>query len=152
MFKRMLRALLKGKRSLVTLPLVALLGVFAWQALRYWYYRGYSEGTRTGIIRKVSVKGPPYCKYASIEMLVGAGPGTGVQQPDKMEFSLDDDRATNPLYKRLEEAERTQKPVTLRYREDRNKWWACAPSYPAPSTANSEASKDVSIHYVVEVQ
>ena len=33
---------------------------FAYNGIRYWWNRGYSIGDRTGVVRKVATKGPPY--------------------------------------------------------------------------------------------
>ena len=70
--------------------LVVFVGV---EALRVWWFRGYSRGTRTGIIRKISYKGPPYCKYMAGEMaLQGTLPG---QPVEIWEFSVDNESPSN---------------------------------------------------------
>jgi hypothetical protein len=114
-------------KVLLILSLFGLIALYAgYQALKFWWYTGYSKGSRTGIIRKLSLKGPPYCKYISAEMaLQGTGPG---QPPEIWEFSLDKEDQSSPLYKQLEEAQRAAKPVTLRYRQDLKMWWRCAPT------------------------
>ena len=123
MLKRMMVFLFKGKRSLVSLPMLLILGVVGWQTLRYWWYHGYSKGSYQGIVRKVSYKGPPYCKYVSIEIVVG---GATVMQPVVKEFTLDDDSDGNPLFQKFKDAEKTQKSILVDYRQDLKKWWACA--------------------------
>ena len=96
------------------------------QALRVWWFRGYSSGTRTGVLRKISYKGPPYCKYMLAEMaLQGTIPG---QPVEIWEFSIDDESAKNPLLIRLHEAERNAERVTLKYRQDRHSLFRCTPS------------------------
>jgi hypothetical protein len=114
------------KKLKLALALFALLAlVAAWQAFRYWMRYGYSVGTRTGIVRKISVKGPPYCKYLAGELaLQGSGPG---QPAEIWMFSVDDGGDT-PLVRDLHEAERGGKLVTLKYRQDRPIWWRCNPS------------------------
>jgi hypothetical protein len=112
------------KIVLGTLGVLAVLGLFV--GLRYWWYYAYSRGSRTGVIRKLSVKGPPYCKYLSGELaLTGAVPG---QRAEVWEFSVDDDRDSNPLVRELHGAERSGERVTLDYRQDLHMWWRCTPS------------------------
>jgi hypothetical protein len=113
----------KGKIILVLLAAMVVPVSFEW--LRLWWYRGYSRGTRTGILRKVSVKGPPYCKYLSGEMAVQ---GTGLAQTELWEFSVDDDRDSNPIVQQLHAAERSGERVTLKYRQDLKQWYHCTPS------------------------
>ena len=117
-----LKTLTRGRRWRVTVPLTLLLGFLAWQGLCYWWYRGYSRGTRTGIVRKVSLKGPPYCKFTSVEMVLsGLLPGAA---PEVWNFSLDDDKS--PLLEKLRTVERSGARITVEYRQDLHKWWACA--------------------------
>jgi hypothetical protein len=109
---------------LVALGFVFLIG--AWKGARYWWYHGYSKGTRTGVIRKISVKGPPYCKYLSGEMVLqGTTPG---MQAEVFEFSVDDDSEDNPLVKSLHEFEKKGDRVTLAYRQDLHSLYRCSPS------------------------
>ncbi|HXI59010.1 MAG TPA: hypothetical protein VNO55_23245 [Polyangia bacterium] len=119
---------LSGKTKLrIVLGLVAALLVFvSVEALRVWWFRGYSRGTRTGVIRKISYKGPPYCKYMMGEMaLQGTLPG---QPVEIWEFSVDDEKPSNPLVVKLHEAERSAERVTLQYRQDLHSLFRCTPS------------------------
>src|SRR3954470_13418055 len=93
----------KTKVLLALIPVALMLLVGLWQGGKYWWYRGYSKGTRTGVIRKISVKGPPYCKYLAGEMVLQSNP---LGQAEVWEFSVDDDSDTNPLVKQLHEAEK----------------------------------------------
>jgi hypothetical protein len=114
----------KFKIALGILAVFALVGI--WQGGVYWFHHGYAVGTRSGIIRKLSVKGPPYCKYLSGELaLQGSNPG---QPVEVWEFSVDDSSDQNPLVASLHEMERQSKLVTLRYRQDLKLWWRCSPA------------------------
>ena len=84
----------KWKWLLVLGPIAAILLFSAYEGARVWWYRGFSKGARTGVIRKVSVKGPPYCKYLSGEMALQSA---GLVAPEIWEFSVDDDADTNPV-------------------------------------------------------
>jgi hypothetical protein len=114
---------------IVSLPLVAILLFSSWLGLRYWWNHGYSTGTRTGQIRKMSIKGSPMCKYFSGELvLIGAQPG---QTPQVWEFSVDDPEESSPIVQKLKAAERTARPVTVEYRQDlgnKGKLWNCSPT------------------------
>jgi hypothetical protein len=119
---------LSGKTKLrIVLGLVAALLLFvSVEALRVWWFRGYSRGTRTGVIRKISYKGPPYCKYMLGEMaLQGTLPG---QPVEIWEFSVDDEKPSSPLVAKLHEAERSAERVTLQYRQDLHSLFRCTPS------------------------
>lgn len=116
------------KKKLFILIPVALIVLFALiEGGRVWWFRGYSNGSRTGIVRKVSIKGPPYCKYFSGELaLQGGQPG---QPPEIWEFSIDGaDDTNNPLVVKLNEAERSGERVTLNYRQDLHSLFRCTPS------------------------
>ena len=117
---------LKRKILLFLVP-VALLMLFAgYEGIRVWWYRGYSKGARTGILRKMSEKGPPYCKYLSGELVLqGAQPG---QLPEVWEFSVDDDGDKSPIVKQLHEAEKSGDRITLNYRQDLHSLFRCTPS------------------------
>src|SRR6202140_1444923 len=105
-----------GRRGQAILGVVILLVLAVSFVMgKLWWYRGYSRGSRTGIVRKVSVKGPPYCKYLSGEMAVQ---GNGLAQIEIWEFSIDDDSDKNPLVKQLKDAERSGDRVTIDYRQD----------------------------------
>ena len=111
----------RTKTILALLVLVMLVG--AWQSLSYWWRYGYSRGTRTGVLRKISVKGSPVCKYLEGELaLQGTAPG---QPAEIFEFSVDDKSETNPIVQQLHEAERSGARVTLEYRKDHKIWWRC---------------------------
>ncbi len=115
----------KVKWMLILAPVALILLAVASQFARVWWYRGYSKGTRTGVVRKVSVKGPPYCKYLSGELTVqGANP----LAPEIWEFSVDDDADTNPVVMQLHEAEKKGDRVTLHYRQDLHSLYRCTPS------------------------
>jgi hypothetical protein len=96
------------------------------QAVESWWYYGYSRGQRTGVVRKVSVKGPPTCKYLSGEMVLqGAG---GLVPAEVWEFSVDDPSDANPVVVALREAEKRGDRVTLQYRQDLHAMFRCTPS------------------------
>lgn len=124
--------LFRGKRALATAPLLLILLASGVLWLRWRWYHGYSTGTRTGLVRKVSVKGPPYCKFASAELVMPAG-GAALGQNGALpiggevwSFTLDDHNPEGALYKQLEKAERDGKPVTIHYRQDlenKGKFW-----------------------------
>ena len=117
----------RGKKAiLILLPFAALLLFAGYEGFRVWWNRGYSVGSRTGVVRKLSVKGPPYCKYLAGELVLqGAVAG---QPAETWEFSVDDDAATNPLVIQLHEAEKSGARITLDYRQDRYSLFRCTPS------------------------
>jgi hypothetical protein len=116
----------KAKISLIVGPIVLLALVVLSQLGRVWWYSAYSEGTRTGVIRKISIKGPPYCKYLSAEMVLqSAIPG---QPAEVWEFSVDEDDETSPLVMALHETEKKGERVTVRYRQDLGSLYRCTPS------------------------
>jgi hypothetical protein len=115
-----------GPRVKIGLGIFAVVALLAaWQGLRFWWYHGYSTGERTGVVRKMSVKGTPLCKYAEGELaLTGSMPGQNVEV---FTFSVDNQHESNPIMKQLKEAERTSSRVTLHYRQDLKSWWRCTP-------------------------
>ena len=116
------------KKKLFILIPIALVFVFGLiEGGRVWWYRGYSNGSRTGVVRKVSIKGPPYCKYFSGELaLQGTTPG---MQQEIWEFSIDgEDDEKNPTAVALKQAEKTGERVTLAYRQDLHSLFRCSPS------------------------
>jgi hypothetical protein len=117
----------KSKILLLFAPFAFLLLVSGVLGIRYWWYKGYSKGSRSGIVRKVSVKGPPYCKYLSGELITAEGVSLGVPAP-MWEFSVDDTSDDNPIVKQLHEAEKSGKRVTLHYRQDLHSLYRCTPS------------------------
>ncbi len=117
---------LKRKLLFILVPLALLLLFVSYQGIRVWWYRGYSKGARTGVIRKLSIKGPPYCKYLSGELVLqGAQPG---QPAETWEFSVDDNDEGSPVVKQLHEAEKAGTRVTLSYRQDLHSLFRCTPS------------------------
>lgn len=116
-----------GKKSIMILVPIALLLLFVgYEGARVWWYRGYSVGARTGVVRKLSVRGPPYCKYLAGELVLqGTQPG---QPAEIWEFSVDDDSDKNPLVKQLHEAEKSGERITLDYRQDLHALFRCSPS------------------------
>jgi hypothetical protein len=114
----------KLRTALVVFVLIA--GVAAWQGLSYLWHKGYAHGSATGVVRKVSVHGPPYCKYLTGD-LVFQGSQAG-QQQELFHFSVDNEKDDNPIVQQLKEAERSGKLVTLDYRQDIKPWWRCNPS------------------------
>jgi hypothetical protein len=101
-----------GPRVKIGLAIFLVIGLLAaWQGLRFWWYHGYSTGERTGIVRKMAVKGTPMCRYAEGELaLTGSMPGQNVEI---FTFSTDNQSDANPIMKQLREAERTGARVTL---------------------------------------
>jgi hypothetical protein len=115
------------RKTLLILVLLGLVALVAGeQGIAYWWHYGYSRGTRTGIIRKISVKGNPVCKYLAGELALQGGQ---LGQPQEIfNFSVDDKSDSNPLVQQLHDAERQGTRVTLDYRQDRNIWWRCNPA------------------------
>ena len=115
-----------GRNVKIGIVVFLFVGVLAaWQGIRFWWYHGYSSGERTGVVRKLSIKGTPLCKYAEGELaLAGGVPGQNVEI---FTFSVDDKSESHPLMKQLREAERTGSRVTLHYRQDLKSWWRCTP-------------------------
>jgi hypothetical protein len=108
----------------IVLAILGVLGVVAlWQWASYAFKTGYSKGSRTGVIRKVSIKGPPYCKYLEGELALQGGV-VGVQQ-EIFRFTVDDAGESNPVVQALKKAERDGTRITLDYRQDKNIWWRC---------------------------
>jgi hypothetical protein len=118
-----------GKTKLkVVLGVMGLLGLVAlWQLARYYYYLGWERGTKTGYLRKLTVKGPPYCKYVAGEVVLQRG-GENAQGGEVWEFSVDDGREDAPIVKDLREAEKSGKLTTFKFRRDLNMWWRCTPT------------------------
>lgn len=76
------------------------------------------------MIRKISVKGPPVCKFLSGEMVLIGTPAGG--SPTVFNFTVYDDSPDNVIVKKLHDAEREAKEVTIDYQENRARWWQCA--------------------------
>jgi hypothetical protein len=119
--------MLLGRKAKLALVVLGLFGILsAWQGLTYWWKYAYSRGTRTGVIRKISVKGSPVCKYLSGELaLQGGVPG---QAAEVFQFSVDNKSDDNPIVQQLHEAERNGTRITLDYRQDKSIWWRCNPN------------------------
>ncbi len=115
-----------GPRVKIGLGVFLVVGLLAgWQGIRFWWYHGYSSGERTGIVRKLSVKGTPLCKYAEGELaLTGAQAGQNVEV---WVFSTDNKSDDNHIMKQVREADRNGTRVTLKYRQDLKSWWRCTP-------------------------
>ena len=125
----LLRGIYGGMRALATVPLTVATLYIGWLVLVYAWHYNYSSGTRTGIVRKVSHKGSPLCKYVSVEMAIlgNSGGGQVPIAPEVWEVTVDDDNPNTPLRLALEAAQRSQKPTTIRYRQDRKRlpWRWC---------------------------
>lgn len=115
-----------GPKLKIGLAVFAIVGALAaWQGLRFWWYHGYSTGERTGVVRKLAVKGTPMCKYAEGELALSS-----VNQAQNVEvwtFSVDDHSDKNPIMQALRKAEKDGTRVTLHYRQDLKSWWRCTP-------------------------
>ena len=121
-------ALSRMTKFKIFLGLFGLMSLVAlWQVARYYWYRAYSTGTRSGYLRKISLKGPPYCKYIMGEMVLQRG-GEVAAGGEVWEFSLDTRDESSALLKEIHEVERAGKLTTVRYRQDLNMWWRCAPT------------------------
>jgi len=121
-------ALTRMTKFKIALGVFGLLGLVAlWQVGRYYWYFWYFLFTRSGYLRKVSLKGPPYCKYIMGEMVLQRG-GEVAAGSEVWEFSVDAENEDAPIVKQIREAERAGKLATVRYRQDLNMWWRCAPT------------------------
>jgi hypothetical protein len=135
----------KVKIGLVILGVLALVGLWQWASFAFKV--GYSRGSRTGVVRKVSVKGPPYCKYLEGELsLQGGVPGVA---QEIFRFTVDDYSDSSPVVQALKNAERDGKRITLDYRQDKNIWWRCNDG---GKPMNAEGDMADSHYYVVKVE
>lgn len=115
-----------GRRGWAILAGIGLIGLVAlWQGFRYWWYHAYSVGERTGIIRKVSLKGTPLCKYIEGELVL-AGINSG-EKAEVWTFSTDNKGDDDTVVKALHAASRSGNKVTLKYRQDLKSWYRCTP-------------------------
>jgi hypothetical protein len=115
----------KSKVVLILIPIGLLLIGGSIQGIQYWWRHGYSTGERSGILRKISVKGSPVCKYLAGELALStnlAGVGGEV-----WEFTVDNKDDKDPTVLALHEASRVGQRVTLKYRQDKPMWWTCNP-------------------------
>src|SRR6185369_11651727 len=104
----------RKQKVVAALSLPLLLGLFfGYRGLAYLYYRGYSVGVRSGYLRKVATKGPPFCKFVSGELVLqGAAAG---QKPEIWNFALESNDPEQPLVKQLDKLAEGGKLVTLKY-------------------------------------
>jgi hypothetical protein len=137
----------KVKIAGVLLGLLALVGL--WQSASFFLFRkGYSKGSRTGVVRKISVKGPLYCKYLEGEMALQGGV-PGIAQ-EIFRFTVDDESDSNPIVQALKTAEREGKRVTVDYRQDKPIWWRCNDG--GKPTGTVEPALVDSHYYIVKVE
>jgi hypothetical protein len=115
----------RRRKIALLIPIGLVLLLVGLQVVRGWWLHGYSEGKRSGVLRKMSRKGSPLCKYVSGELVVDGG---SLAKPEVWEFTVDDENPEGAVMKALDVAERSGKRVTLTYRQDLGKWWACAPT------------------------
>jgi hypothetical protein len=113
----------KTKWLLALIPVALVVAFAGFEGALVWWYRGYSRGSRTGVIRKITVTGPPFCKHLEGEMAIEGGNGRAA---DIWRFSADDESDTTPIVVALKEAEKTQRHVTLDYRQDQGALFRCA--------------------------
>src|SRR5690349_14268355 len=114
-----------AKLRIAAAVLVVLLVAGGWIALSMSWRIGYAHGTVTGVVRKVSVHGPRYCKILTGELVYQ---GTRRHKPAGFDCSGDDPSHAKPVGHDLQAAERAGKLVTLDFRQDRHAWWRCNPS------------------------
>lgn len=111
---------------ILSLIFLLLVGIAGWLFLPAMWYHGYSQGSRTGFVRKFSYKGSPLCRYWSGELALVGNLATN---QEIWEFTVDGPQSeSNPLIAAIQKGEASGKPTTLKYRQDRRKWWACAPT------------------------
>jgi hypothetical protein len=115
-----------AKIRIILAALIIAVAIAGWTALSIAWRSGYGRGTVSGVVRKVSVHGPPYCKILTGELVYQAS--NAGQQQDLFDFSVDNDSESNPIVHDLRQAERDGKRVTLDFRQDRRVWWRCNPS------------------------
>jgi hypothetical protein len=123
MLNRLVPSSTKGKLILAGFGVVFL--VVAWQVLRAWWYHGVSSGMRSGIVRKLAKKGSPLCRYWMGELVITNTTVIGAV-PEVWEFNVDARSDADPLIAEVQKAESSGQRTTLRYRQDKGKWWACS--------------------------
>jgi hypothetical protein len=116
-----------GKGIAIASVIGLLLLLLTWQLVRAWWLHGYSQGTRTGILRKISYRGSPLCKYWSGELAVS---GSSATAPEIWYFTVEGPADANPTVQAIQKVEASSpgKEITLSYREDRGRWWSCTPT------------------------
>jgi hypothetical protein len=117
----------KGKLKIALWLFGAVALVALYQVARYYYFYGWARGTKSGYLRKVQTKGPPYCKYVMGEVVLQRG-GEVAQGGEVWEFSVDTRDDDAPIVKDLREAEKSGKLTTFKFRQDLHMWWRCAPT------------------------
>jgi hypothetical protein len=113
------------KWRLILAGVAVLLLLVGWQLVRAWWYHGVSAGTRSGIVRKLAKKGSPLCRYWMGELVITNTTVIGAV-PEVWEFNVDAKSDNDPLIGSLQRAEASGDRTTLRYRQDKGKWWACS--------------------------
>lgn len=113
------------KWRLVLSGVAVLLLLVGWQVVRAWWYHGVSSGMRSGIVRKLAKKGSPLCRYWMGELVITNTTVIGAV-PEIWEFNVDAKSDHDALIGDLQKAEASGARTTLRYRQDKGKWWACS--------------------------
>src|SRR5262245_16159855 len=102
LIRRLVPTSVRG-RVAVAVFLIALL-VTAWQLLRAWWLRGFSFGSRSGILRKISYTGSPLCKYWHGELMV-SNPAVVAGPAEVWDFSVHAEANGDPIIAQLKQAE-----------------------------------------------
>lgn len=110
----------------VSALLVLIMLAGSWKGLGVWWYRGFSKGQRTGVIRKFSYRGSPVCKYWLGELVLV---GSNFAQQETWVFTTDATHESDAIIREIQQAAQQNHTVTLTYRQDLKTWpWKCAPS------------------------
>lgn len=111
----------------MAVAVVLVLG-FTSQVVRAWWLSGVSAGRKAGIVRKVARKGSPLCRYWQGELLLG-NPALFGAPTEVWEFTVELPLGeSDPLLRQLQEVEALGRKVSLEYRQDKGRWWACSPN------------------------
>lgn len=113
-------------RAVVAVVTLLLLGMVS-QLVRAWWLRGVSAGRKTGVLKKISRKGSPLCRYWLGELLV-SNPALFGAPTELWEFTIDAVGDTDPFLRQLQEAESSSRRISIEYRQDKGRWWACSPN------------------------
>ena len=113
------------KWKLILSGVAVLVLLVGWQVARAWWYHGVSSGMRSGIVRKLAKKGSPLCRYWMGELVITNTTVIGAV-PEIWEFNVDAKSDNDALIGELQKAEASGARTTLRYRQDKGKWWACS--------------------------